>query len=179
MVRPTIAFSAIPMSMPSPCHSSLALLSFSAVFWLAGCAAQPATVNAPPPMVQSATPVQEPVAQTGSPSLEWAGTYQAVLPCEGSPGTAISVQLRPDMTATVRERRLGTSTDQGAPQTYHGPFTFGTDAQAQLISLGDPQQPVPSYRFWVSDGWIELRERTTGAPISQSSLYRLRQTSLR
>jgi hypothetical protein len=167
--------------MPTSSRSSrplvFAMTVCSIALGLMGCVQKPFTENVPPPSFDQGA-VVPPDMHHAQNALDWAGTYQAVLPCQDCPGTAISVQLRPDMTATVRERRLGTPADQGTPQTYQGPFSFGEAPNANLISLTPVNEQVPAYRFFVSEGWIELRERATGAPLSQNSLYRLRQINL-
>lgn len=155
---------------------SLSFVVCSTSAWLTACASKPITADAPPPSVLPQHAAAADTAQALDP--EWAGTYQAVLPCHHCPGTAIRVQLRPDMTATVRERRLGTPTEEGAAQTYQGPFRWSQRAQESLITLGQPQDRVPAYQFAISASGLELRERTTGAPLSPSAMYRLRKTSL-
>ena len=116
--------------------------------------------------------------RTAPAAPHWAGTYQAVLPCQDCPGTAIRVQLRPNMTAAVLERRLGTPTEQGAAPTYQGPLRFEQSAQASWVILAPPQQPAPAYRFLIGEGWIELRDRATGEPLSAGPQYRLLRTNL-
>lgn len=103
--------------------------------------------------------------------LDWAGTYQAVLP-----ERAISVQLRDDRTAVVRERSLDGT---GAPVyvTYQGPFRFDP-AGGSLITLSESPEAQPVYRFFVGENWIELRDRASGAPLPQAQHYRLKKTSL-
>lgn len=150
------------------------LLSLSATFWLAACAGKPPTENVPPPRWDQlgTAPL---VGDAPQNMLDWQGTYQAVLPCNGCAGIAISVQLRDPHTAVVRERRLGSDIDKQPAQTYAGPFRFDPPG-GSLITLGAAQE-APAYRFFVSEGWIELRERATGAALPQSALFRLRKTS--
>lgn len=155
------------------------LTTCTAMLWLAGCAAPQPVENVPPPPSIESYEHAAADAHTAQNALDWAGTYQTVLPCYGCAGTAISVQLRSDMTAIVRERRLGTPGEQGVAFTYRGPFRFGQGENANLITLGESHERVPAYRFFVSEGWIELRERSTGAKLSESAMYRLRQTNLR
>lgn len=181
MVRPMIDTATMPIRTTFRRFSPFALMTCCAALWLAGCAQKPITIDAPPPSVlhsSTATPAPLADGHSAQNSLDWAGSYQAVLPCQGCPGTAIRVQLRSDMTATVMERRLGTPANEGAAETYHGPFTFGQGAQANLISLAKPHEQVPAYRFFVSEGWIELRDRATGAPLSAGTQHRLRRTNL-
>jgi uncharacterized lipoprotein NlpE involved in copper resistance len=154
---------------------SFGLLTLASALWLAGCANRPTTdhVPPPPPMASQATsPLQGDGPQN---MLDWAGTYQAVLPCDGCSGIAISVQLRENRTAVVRERRMGGDIEKAAPQTYSGPFHFD-GAKASTITLANTNEAA-SYRFFVAEGWIEMRANDTGAPLAQSALYRLRKTS--
>lgn len=184
MVRPMIDTAAMPMLNTFRRVAPLTWLACSAALWLTACAQKPVTVDAPPPSVMSSSAAMpapsaaHAAAHTAQHALDWAGTYQGILPCQGCPGTAIRVQLRPDMTAAVRERRLGTPAEQDTGPTYQGPLRFGQGNQTSLISLGNPQEQVPAYRFFVGEGWIELRDRTTGAPLDSGTQYRLRRTSL-
>jgi len=108
--------------------------------------------------------------------LDWAGTYQAILPCNGCPGIAMSVQLRADQTAVVRERRLGGEAEPTPAETYQGPFHFDPPASSMVTLVKNAESPA--YRFFVSEGWIELRDRHTGAALTSTPAYRLRKTSL-
>ena len=46
-----------------------------------------------------------------------------------------------------------------------------------MVTLGQEAEP-PAYRFFVAEGWIELRDRHTGAALTSTPAYRLRKTSL-
>ena len=154
---------------------TLGTLAISSLMWLAGCASQPVTENVPPPPRWGE---QHSPAQTGDTPqnmLDWPGTYQAVLPCNGCAGIAISVQLRENHTAIVRERRLGTDIEKDVAQTYNGPFRFDGPA-GSTITLAKANEPT-AYRFFVSEDWIEMRARDSGEPLPQSGLFRLRKTS--
>lgn len=107
--------------------------------------------------------------------LDWAGTYQAVLPVQGSAGTAISVQLRDNHTAIVRERQLGGDLDKVTAPSYSGPFRFDPPGSS-IITLQQGQQAI-AYRFFVAENWIEMRESSSGSPLPQAALLRLRKTS--
>ena len=144
------------------------------VLWLTACASKPVTENVPPPRIDQL--MQQPVGDAPQNMLDWSGTYQAVLPCNACPGIAMSVQLREDHTAVVRERKLGSDIEKAPAQTYNGAFYFDSP-HGSLISLSTSAQEAPAYKFWVSEGWIELRERSTGNALPQSSMYRLRKTS--
>lgn len=167
------------MTMPLLLHPyrippalALGLCCVSATLWLAGCASPPPSENVPPPRIdQQAAPVTDAAPQ----ALDWVGTYQAVLPCADCPGIAISVQLRTPHSAVVRERRLGSDIDQQTAQTYAGPVHW--EAQPEGLITLQQEAAAPAYRFLVADGWIELRDRATGAPLPQNTLYRLRKTS--
>lgn len=152
----------------------LGMLCFSAVLWLAGCDVKPLTVNAPPPRIDQWL-TTAPQADGPQHMLDWPGTYQAILPCNDCPGVAISVQLRSNQTATVRERKLGNAPEQEVVTTYQGPFRFDAPG-GSLITLGQPQAST-AYRFFVSEGWLEMRARDSGAPVPQNTLFRLRKTS--
>lgn len=150
------------------------LLSLATAALLAGCQSPPPTENVPPPRIDllGRTPLGD-VPQT---MLDWAGTYQAILPCNDCPGIAMSVQLRADQTAVVRERRLGGNAEPTPTQTYQGPFRFDPPA-GSVVMLGH-DAASPAYRFFVAEGWIELRDRHSGAALSSPLAYRLRKTSL-
>lgn len=150
------------------------LLSLATAALLAGCQSPPPTENVPPPRIDllGRTPLGD-VPQT---MLDWAGTYQAILPCNDCPGIAMSVQLRADQTAVVRERRLGGNAEPTPAQTYQGPFRFDPPA-GSVVMLGH-DAASPAYRFFVAEGWIELRDRHSGAALSSPLAYRLRKTSL-
>lgn len=168
------------MQQPHRKRPALALLlcSGSAAFWLSACGTSaPVTENVPPPRIDQLGATSSAQLPNNGPQnmLDWAGTYQAVLPCEGCPGIAISVQLRENHTAVVRERRLGSDIEKASPEAYNGPFRFHAQGSS-LITLSPPSAE-PAYRFFVSEGWIEMRERTTGAPLPQQALFRLRKTS--
>lgn len=154
--------------------AAFGLLSLSATLWLAGCAAKPVTENVPPPRIDqhSNTPL---LGDAPENMLDWAGTYQAVLPSHGNPGTAISVQLRDNRTAIVRQRLLGSDIDPASAPTYSGPFRFAPPG-GSIITLQLQQHP-PAYSFFVAEGWIEMREASSGAPLPQGTLLRLRKTS--
>lgn len=150
---------------------SLSRLHLACLFvctaWLAGCGNQPNTENTPPLQISDAS----------KHALDWAGTYQAVLPCHDCPGIAISVQLRSDNTALVRERRMGGSLDEVVAPIYTGPFRFEPPG-GNLITLRATANETPAYQFLVAEDWIEMRERTTGTTLSPTAVYRLRKTSL-
>lgn len=153
----------------------IAFLVLSTGLWLTGCASKPVTENIPPPPridQMAAAPLGGDAPQN---MLDWAGTYQAVLPCQGCPSTAISVQLRDDHTAVVRERHLGSDIEKETAPSYSGPFRFDPPG-GSLITLKQGDESA-AYRFFVAEGWIEMRERASGAALPQSTLFRLRKTS--
>ena len=144
---------------------------------LMGCASQPVTDNVPPPpRIEQLDPHMH-MGDAPENMLDWAGTYQAVLPCNGCPGIAISVQLRQDKTAVVRERRMGGDLEHTLSPTYTGAFRFDPPG-GSLITLSKNEMEAPAYKFFVSEGWIEMRARATGAPLSPQNMYRLRKTNL-
>lgn len=155
----------------------LCLLTLCASFWLLGCVSKPVTVDAPPPRMheQGQQALQGDTPET---MLDWHGTYQALLPCDGCDGggIAISVQLRDDKTAVVRERRVGGDLSRTVVPSYTGPFSFDP-VGGSLISLRRSAQEPVAYKFFVAEGWIEMRERATGAALKPSHMYRLRKTS--
>lgn len=163
------------------------LLASAALLLLSGCSSKPITENVPPPPMTDWV-AQSTYGDSAENSLDWDGTYQAVLPCKQCTGTgtgtgtgtatAMSVQLRQDYTAVVRERPLGSSRSEPATATtYSGTFRFDPKG-GSLITLSAPAAGNPAYRFFVGEGWIELRDRTTGAALSPSpQQYRLRKTS--
>lgn len=144
------------------------------VLWLTACASKPVTENVSP--LRTDQLMAQPTGDAPQNMLDWIGTYQAVLPCNDCPGIAMSVQLRENKTAVVRERRLGSDIEKAPDQTYNGAFRFDS-AHSSLVTLSASATEPPAYRFWVSEGWIELRERSTGNALPQSSIYRLRKTS--
>lgn len=153
----------------------LGLLALSAAL-LVGCSHKPVTENVPPPRIDQLDPRLH-MGDAPENMLDWNGTYQAVLPCTGCSGIAISVQLRKDKTAVVRERRLGGNLDNAVAPTYTGPFHFDPPG-GSMVTLSKSANEAPAYRFFVSEGWIEMRERATGAPLSPGNIYRLNKTSL-
>lgn len=108
--------------------------------------------------------------------LDWVGTYQAIFPCNGCRGVAISVQLRADHTAVVRERRVGEPHDGTITPSFVGSFHFSS-SHPNLIALTEPGISLPAYHFWVSEGWIELRDRRTGQRLSANDTFRMPKTS--
>lgn len=154
----------------------LATVTIGSALLLIGCASKPVTENVPPPRIDQLDPHMH-VGDAPENMLDWAGTYQAVLPCSNCPGIAISVQLRQDKTAAVRERRMGGDLDQAVAPTYTGAFRFDPPG-GSIITLSTPTSPTPAYKFFVSEGWIEMRERATGAPLSPQAMYRLRKTNM-
>ena len=143
---------------------------------LAGCQSKPVTENVPPPVIEQLLP-SIPVGDVPENMLDWAGTYQAILPCHGCPGIAVSVQLRQDKIAVVRERRMGESLEHALVPTYKGAFRFDSPRGSMVTLSKDASEP-PAYKFFVSEGWIEMRERGTGKPLSQQPVYRLRKVSM-
>lgn len=166
----------MPERAPTSPSLAFGLLTVSAVLWLAGCTNKPVTENAPPPPFGSLFPNAS-LGEAPESLRDWSGTYQAVLPCNGCPGIALSVQLRGDQTALVRQRRLGSDIEVAPAQTYNGPFRFEPPG-GRLITLSNSAQESPAYRFLVAEGWIEMRERHTGAALQPTTMYRLRKTSL-
>lgn len=162
----------MPPSLLSRRTLSTGLLTLCTAL-LCACARPPVTENVPPPRIDQimATPGEAPETM-----LDWAGSYQAVLPCIDCPGIAIHVQLRADQTALVRERRMGPESSQSLATTYSGPFRFDPPGGSLIHLRSQPQQPA-AYTFFVSEGWIELRERNTGAVLQPVATYRLRKTS--
>ena len=163
----------LPFYRPSAFGLGLLFLSASL---LTGCAHQAPTENVPPPRIDQPDPHMH-MGDAPEHMLDWDGTYQAVLPCAGCPGIAISVQLRKDKTAVVRERRMGGNLDDTLAPTYSGPFFFDPPG-GSMVTLTKSAGEAPAYRFFVAEGWIEMRERATGAPLAASSVYRLNKTSL-
>lgn len=154
---------------------TLGVLALSSALWLAGCASKPNTDNVPPPPQINALNAAQPQGDAPQNMLDWHGTYQAVLPCNGCNGIAISVQLNENRTATVRERRLGSDIEKEPAQTYQGPFSFDRPGGSTITLVKGNESPA--YRFFVSEGWIEMRARDSGEPLPQSALFRLRKTS--
>lgn len=144
--------------------------------WLCGCASQPMTVDAPPPRIDQLAP-QLRLSHAPEHALDWAGTYQAVLPCNGCAGIAMRVQLRSDQTAVVHERRMGGSLDHAPAPTYTGPFRFDPPGSS-AITLRHSAQAAPVYQFLVGEGWIEIRERSTATAQLPHATYRLLKTSV-
>lgn len=153
---------------------ALVALALSSTLWLVGCASQAVTENIPPPPRLDAVHGALPLGDVPQNMLDWHGTYHAVLPCNGCAGIAISVQLDERRTAIVRERRLGSDIEKEAAQTYHGPFRFDHPGSSTITLAKDNE--LPAYRFFVSEGWIEMRARESGEPLPQSTLFRLRKT---
>ncbi|WP_284336144.1 copper resistance protein NlpE N-terminal domain-containing protein [Comamonas sp. NoAH] len=160
----------------SPRYPGWKTLLFTASLWLAGCASQAVTENVPPPQIADLTS-PKPVGDSAETALDWPGTYQALLPCHDCAGIAISVQLRADRTAVVRERRVGGNLDKAVEPSYTGPFSFDP-AGGSMISLRRTAHAPIAYRFFVAEDWIEMRESSTGASLSPHNMYRLRKTSL-
>lgn len=154
---------------------TLGILTISSALWLAGCASKPVPEDVPPPPQLDELQATQQSGDGQQTMLDWPGTYQAVLPCNGCAGIAISVQLRENGTAIVRERRLGSDIEKEAPQTYNGPFQFDRPGSS-TITLAQANEST-AYRFFVSEGWIEMRARESGEPLPQNTLFRLRKTS--
>lgn len=141
--------------------------------WLVGCTSQPVRENVPPPVFYQ--PAAQPTPDGPELSLDWPGTYQGVLPCKGCPGIAMAVQLRPDKTASIRERYLNQPATVAPMSTYQGAFYFEPD-QPGIITLGPgPGLPVAA-KFMLGEGWLDLRDRSSGAPLTADDSYRLRKT---
>ena len=155
-------------------YAAAAIVASAAL--LAGCQSKPLTENVPPPVIDQLMP-SIPVGDVPENMLDWAGTYQAILPCHGCPGIAVSVQLRQDKTAVVRERRMGESLEHALVPTYKGAFRFDS-LESSMVTLSKDASEPPAYKFFVAEGWIEMRERGTGKPLSQQPVYRLRKVSM-
>ena len=168
----------MPMQLHTPtrsCAIPFGVIALSAAL-LAGCAQKPVTVDAPPPQVDQLDPLLH-VRHLPEHAIDWQGSYQAVLPCTQCSGVAIVVQLRKDKTAMVRERRLGGDLDRSVAPTYSGSFYFDPK-DGHMLVMTKSDNHAPAYRFIVGDGWLEMRERISGAPLSEGNAYRLNKTSL-
>lgn len=144
---------------------------------LAGCQSPQQTEEVPPvPRVDQMMAQAAASGESAENMLDWAGTYQAILPCNGCAGVAISVQLRSNKTALVRERRLGEPHQGSITPTFQGNFRFSTE-NPSLIALIDPGYTLPAYHFFVGENWIEMRDRRTGAALTHTTTYRLQKTS--
>lgn len=116
-----------------------------------------------------------PDAHTAENALDWAGTYQGLLPCDDCPGIAMAVQLRADKSVVIREREVG-----GPMRTTLKGFMHFDPAHPSIVIMTDPLLPPAARRFFVGEGWIELREPDTGAPLDAEhpEQYRLRKSSM-
>lgn len=114
-------------------------------------------------------------AHSAETSLDWAGTYQGLLPCDDCPGIAMAVQLRADKSVVIREREVG-----GPMRTTLKGFMHFDPEQPSIVVMTDPLLPPAARRFFVGEGWIELREPDTGAPLDPANpeQYRLRKSSM-
>lgn len=116
-----------------------------------------------------------PDAHTAENALDWAGTYQGLLPCDDCPGIAMAVQLRADKSVVIREREVG-----GPMRTTLKGFMHFDPEQPSIVIMTDPLLPPAARRFFVGEDWIELRAPDTGAPLDTENpqQYRLRKSSM-
>lgn len=83
-------------------------------------------------------------------SLDWAGTYEGVLPCADCPGITVRLVLREDGSYAVTRRYIGRSVDQSIER---GTFTWLPGGNA--IKL---ESKAGAIRFAVGEGRLALLE---------------------
>lgn len=120
----------------------------------------------------TATTTAPPDMHTSRNSLDWAGTYEGVLPCAGCPGTETRLTLRTDGSFERSTRSVG---DAASPRIVRGRFEWRADGNAiALDAAGDGQ------RFAVREGSLALLDSgssTASAPTPDRLLRRVGSSS--
>lgn len=91
-------------------------------------------------------------------SLDWAGTYEGVLPCADCEGIETRVTLSYDGTYTIRQKYLGTSEN-----VFQSSGTFSWNEAGNTVTL--PSSPTPNSYFVGENRLFHLGmdgERITG-----------------
>lgn len=124
-----------------------------AVLFLASCSKKEATETSgsttdsatavqptPSDSIASATPSA--VGDTSENSLDWNGTYEAVVPCADCPGIKTSLTLNDDKTFSITEEYL----DRNSKNNDKG--TFSWDATGSIITL---KGKTANYKYKVGE----------------------------
>jgi len=110
------------------------------------------------------TAVKPPDMHTSRNSLDWAGTYEGVLPCADCPGIKTRLTLNRDGSYELSTQYLDR---QPAPQVVRGQFTWNAAGSAiALDQNGNGQQ------FSVGEGRLSQLNRD-GTPVLASSANRV------
>jgi len=110
------------------------------------------------------TAVKPPDMHTSRNSLDWAGTYEGVLPCADCPGIKTRLTLNQDGTYELSTQYLDR---QPAPQVVRGQFTWNAGGSAVALDPnGNAQQ------FSVGEGRL-LQLNRDGTPVLASSANRV------
>lgn len=105
---------------------------------------------------------QKEVLHTAKNSLDWGGTYFAVLPCPSCDGINTMISLGGDNTMEISEEFIGT---QNEPVQIRGSFTWDDDGQR--IKMKDRNFFVSENRLLVLD------EKTGEIPTDKSKVHEL------
>ncbi|MCW1963759.1 copper resistance protein NlpE [Chryseobacterium viscerum] len=102
-------------------------------------AVQPATADS----ITKATPTA--AGDTSENALDWAGTYEATIPCADCPGIKTSLTLSNDKTFTISEEYL----DRNSKNQDKGSFAW--DATGSMITL---KGKTANYKYKVGENML-------------------------
>ncbi|MGN7709278.1 MULTISPECIES: copper resistance protein NlpE [unclassified Chryseobacterium] len=136
--------------------SKMLMLGMGAALFLASCSKKEATETTGT-TTDSATAVQQvttdsitkatPTAagDTSENALDWAGTYEATIPCADCPGIKTSLTLNNDKTFSISEEYL----DRNSKNQDKGSFTW--DATGTMITL---KGKTANYKYKVGENML-------------------------
>ena len=105
-------------------------------------------------------------------SLDWAGVYEGLLPCADCEGIQTKLTLNDDGAYTLEEHYVKNN-KQLNPSKISGQFSFDPQ-QRSLIRL---DEHADKRTFFVGENFVEARDITTGAKLSEKLDYSLRKTN--
>ena len=134
---------------------SAILVTLSVFLLLSGCnppanpspTKSPGTSSASPAATTSATATPAvAIGDTTQNSVDWAGTYQGVLPCADCEGIDTELVLNDNGTFKRTMTYLG---KEGEPQVDEGSFTWTADGGTVEVTIGDE-----TTRYFVGEGYV-------------------------
>lgn len=114
---------------------------------------QPATSTASSPIETQATqvaPTTSAIGDTTENALDWAGSYEGVLPCADCEGIQVELELDSDKTYELKETYLGKGNQSVETK---GSFQFDAKNPTQIIL----DEKAQARRFFIGEGFAEAR----------------------
>jgi heat shock protein HslJ len=131
---------------------------------IAGLSALVLVACAPPAGMQASTTPAPPDMHNSRNALDWAGTYEGIVPCANCPGTETRLTLRTDGSYERSTRTVGDATP---PRIVRGQFEWARDGNVVTLDAAGGGQ-----RFAVREGSLALLD-AAGAPAAMPTSDRL------